>query len=126
MIVLDTVALIYWTTLPKLLTTAAERAIAEANSIVISSISIWEIAVKAQRGRMDLPVPFDTYYARLLKLENLAIHPVAAQTWITSAEFDWRHRDPADRVIVATATLLNCPLVTADKAIATFYPATVW
>ena len=50
MIVLDTVTLIYWTLFPNLLTNLAKRAITDADTLVISSISIWEIAIKAKRG----------------------------------------------------------------------------
>jgi PIN domain nuclease of toxin-antitoxin system len=46
--------------------------------------------------------------------------------WVVAASLDWQHRDPADRVIVATATLLKCPLITSDRVIADFYTSTIW
>lgn len=126
MIVLDTVALIYWTVRPEFQSPKAAQAIANADEIVISSISIWEIAVKSRKGHLDLTVPLQEFLVGLERIPNLQIHPVDVQTWLLSAELDWKHRDPADRVIVATARLLSCPVVTADKVIAAFYPATVW
>jgi PIN domain nuclease of toxin-antitoxin system len=126
MVVLDTVALVYWTVLPNRLTRAASRAINNDDNIVISSISIWEIAIKAKRGHIDLSVSLDDYVDRLVKLEKLDIRAVYMDTWLTAAGFDWQHRDPVDRVIVATATRLNCPLVTSDRVIAEYYPRTIW
>lgn len=41
-------------------------------------------------------------------------------TWLKSLELEWEHRDPADRVIVATALLRGTPLVTADDQIQRF------
>jgi PIN domain nuclease of toxin-antitoxin system len=125
-IVLDTVTLIYWTLFPHLLTTAASQAITEAEKLVISSISIWEFAIKAKRGRIDLTVSLEEYVSRLVQLKNLEIRSVDVETWLTTSGLDWAHRDPADRTIVATATLLDCPLVTPDRVIGNFYPATVW
>ena len=40
--------------------------------------------------------------------------------------FNWIHRDPADRTIVATAVRLNAPLVTSDQTIHAFYARSVW
>jgi PIN domain nuclease of toxin-antitoxin system len=126
MVVLDTVALVYWTVLPNRLTQAASRAINNADIIAISSISIWEIAIKAKRGHIDLSISLEEYINRLAKLDSLEIRPVDVETWVLSAGFDWPHRHPADRVIVATATLLNCPLITSDRVIGEFYAATIW
>jgi PIN domain nuclease of toxin-antitoxin system len=126
MIVLDTVALLYWTILPQRLTPAAGRAISGEDFIVVSSISIWEIAVKTKRGHIDLSVSLEEYIDRLAKLESLEIRSVDVETWVLSSGFDWPHRDPADRVIVATATILNCPLVTSDRVIGDFYAAVIW
>ena len=126
MIVLDTVTLIYWTLFPNLLTNLAKRAITDADTLVISSISIWEIAIKAKRGRIDLGVSLEEYVNRLTRLENFDIRSVDVETWLGTAGLDWEHRDPADRAIVATAILLDCPLVTPDRAIRSFYADTIW
>ena len=52
MIVLDTSALLFWTLDPAQLTPAAAQAIEQADRIVVSSISIWEIALKVKRGSL--------------------------------------------------------------------------
>lgn len=62
----------------------------------------------------------------LEQIPQLQILPVDGATWLLSAELDWPHRDPADRVIVATAMSFGCPLITSDRAIGGFYAATVW
>jgi PIN domain nuclease of toxin-antitoxin system len=125
-IVLDTVTLIYWTVRPELLSSIAKQAIADADTLVISSISIWELAIKSRKGHIDLTVPIREYVSELEQVPQLQIKPVDEETWLVSTELDWQHRDPADRVIVATATLLKCPLVTSDRVIAGFYASTIW
>ena len=126
MIVLDTSALLYWTLDPEHLSTPARQAIQEADQIIISSISIWEIALKIKRGKLEIPLPIREFVVRLQNLGKLEILPVDVQTWLDNLELDWDHRDPADRTIVAIATRRACPLVTSDAAIANFYLQTVW
>jgi PIN domain nuclease of toxin-antitoxin system len=126
LIVLDTSVLIYWNLDPVKLTEAAEQAIKEADQIIVSSISIWEMGLKAKRGRLELPLSIAEYTQRLQKLERLEITPVDVNIWLENLSLNWGHRDPADRTIVATASLLNCPLVTSDRTIRAFYKQSIW
>src|SRR4030042_431626 len=126
MVVLDTSALLYWTLDPAQLSPAARRAIDGAGQLVVSSISIWEIALKVKRGKLSLPMAMSDYAGRLQQLEDLEIRPVDVQTWLDNLDLEWEHRDPADRTIVAIATRLACPLVSSDGMIANFYPQTTW
>jgi PIN domain nuclease of toxin-antitoxin system len=126
MVVLDTSALLFWTLDPVQLSAQANLAIEKANHLVVSSISVWEIALKVKRGKLDLPLPVDDYVERLSQLERLEILSVDVQMWLDNLRLDWDHRDPADRTIVAIARRLDCPLVTSDRVIAGFYQKTVW
>ncbi len=126
MIVLDTSALLYWTLDPAQLSLAARQAIEGAGQLVVSSISIWEIALKVKRGKLGLPLAMGDYVERLQQLERLEIRPVDVQAWLDNLALDWEHRDPADRTIVALATRLACPLVSSDGVILDFYPQTIW
>jgi len=111
---------------PIKLSPAARKAIDSASRLVVSSISIWEIALKVKRGKLVLPLSVSDYVERLQRLEKLDILSVDVQTWLDNLALDWDHRDPADRTIVAIATRLDCPLVTSDRVIADFYSATIW
>lgn len=126
MIVLDTSALIYWSIDPTKLSTTARRAIEGAEKILVSSITIWEIALKVKRGKLTLPLPPVEYVERLRHVEKLEFRSVDVVTWLDNIELDWSHRDPADRTIVATAARLDCPLISSDGVIAEFYNQTIW
>lgn len=126
MVVLDTSTLIYWTLIPDALSEQASTAIAAAEAIVISSISIWEIALKVKRGKLELPLTPVELVAKLEATDRVRIEPVTPAIWLASVDLDWEHKDPADRTIVASANLLQCPLVTSDLAIQSFYPAAIW
>ena len=126
MIVLDTAALLFWTLDPAQLSSKARQAIQDADRIVVSSISVWEIALKVKRQKLIIPLSIADYVERLQRLEALEILPVDVQTWLENLDLPWEHRDPADRTIVALATRFGCPLVTSDSRIADYYSATVW
>ena len=126
MVVLDTSALLFWTLDRPKLSAAAASAIADADRILVSSISIWEIGIKVSKGRLSIPVPVREYAERLQLVDRVEILPVDTETWLTNLDLQWEHRDPADRSIVATALLRSCPLVTSDTTIRAFYPQSVW
>lgn len=126
MIVLDTSALIFWTLDPQRLSPKAKQAIEQADRILISSISIWEIALKVKHRKLDIPLAMNEYVDRLHRLGNLEILAVDIQTWLDNVNLPWDHRDPADRTIVALAARNDCPLITSDAIIANFFAKTIW
>jgi PIN domain nuclease of toxin-antitoxin system len=92
-----------------------------------SAISIWELGVKIQRGKLDLGIPIEEFARRLETSATIELLSVNTATWLRSLELSWDHRDPADRVIVATALLQGVPLVTADEEIHRFGGVTcIW
>ncbi len=126
MLVLDTSALFYWTLDPLQLSATARQAIQEADRLLVSSISIWEIALKVKRGTLQIPLSIEQYVAKLQRAAQLEILPVDTTTWLESVALDWEHRDPADRVIVALARQLKLPLVSNDRKIASFFSNMIW
>ena len=126
MVLLDTSTLVFWTLDQERLTPVAAKAIAEADRVCISSISIWEIGIKVRKENLALPLSVEEFAAKLERTDRVELLPVDVRPWMGNLELDWDHRDPADRTIVATASLLNCPLVTSDKLILDFYPRAIW
>jgi len=126
MILLDTSGLIFWTLDPKMLSQKASTTIEESEQLAISSISIWEIGIKLKSGKLLLPLPLRDYVDRLKLLDKFTILPVNEGIWIKNVELEWDHKDPADRTIVATASILACPLITSDDKIRRFYSDSIW
>ena len=126
MVLLDTSALVFWTLDPDRLSQAAEQAISDYDRIALSAISIWEIGIKVKREQLLIPVSIQEFTDKLEQVDRIDILPVCTRTWIKSLELDWDHRDPADRIIVATASLNACPIVTSDSIIQAFYSQTIW
>lgn len=131
MILLDTHALIWFIDNPKLLSTKARREINRAfnlQKIYISQISYWEISMLVAKGRLVFNIQLKEWLEsveRLPQCTSVGITPsIAAINYELSDTF---HGDPADRIIVATATVLNVPLVTKDKVIGNYKKIkTIW
>jgi PIN domain nuclease of toxin-antitoxin system len=127
-IVLDTSAVLRWTLQPDALSAEARRAIADslaADVCYMSTISFWEIALKSRQGRLSIGLPIAEYVSRVARISGLSVLPVDTATWIHNVHLDWAHRDPADRTIVAIATMRRASIVTSDREIATFYRDTI-
>ena len=122
MIVLDTHALLWWALDPDRLSPAAAASVREMERRggFASAISIWELGIKIQRGKLDLGISIEEFARRIDKSATVQLLAVDTATWLRSLELPWDHRDPADRVIVATALLQGVPLITADAEIHRF------
>lgn len=126
MVVLDTSTLLYWTLDPDKIPGAVAEVIGNADRILVSSITIWEIGVKLKRGKLEIPLSLREYVEGIAHVDRVEILAVDVPTWIESLDLDWQHRDPADRVIVATAVRHGCALVSPDAAMAGYYARTLW
>jgi PIN domain nuclease of toxin-antitoxin system len=121
-IVLDTHALLWWALDPARLSATATATVSEMerHGGFASAISIWELGVKVQRGKLDLGISIDEFTRRVDRSGVVELVAVDTAIWLRSLGLEWDHRDPADRVIVATALVRGVPLLTVDDAIHRF------
>ena len=129
MIVLDTHALLWWALDPDQLSDTALATIAEMERRggFASAISLWELGIKVQRRKLELPISIEELTRRIERGGVVEFIAVDTQTWLRSLSLKWGHRDPADRVIVATALLRGLPLLTKDEIIREYSEiVTVW
>lgn len=90
----------------------------EADAVLISAITLWEVAKLVQLGRLSLSVPLDSWVEQALAYPKVQVAPLSPAIAIGSSTLPQPfHKDPADEIIVATARVLNCPLLTYDGKI---------
>jgi PIN domain nuclease of toxin-antitoxin system len=103
------------------LSAEARRAISGAlgaGLLHIAAISLWELALLASRGRIVLGKPTNLWLGAALAEPAPIIEPLSARVAVESYELPAAfHRDPADRMIVATARVINAILMTRDRRI---------
>ena len=119
MIVADTHVIIWDALKPELLSSKAKKAIREANrqdGIIFCEISLWEIAMLMKKGRLSIEVNFQEFIKLVSDSNNYifkGISPKVAE--LSTHLFAVTNKDPADRIISATAIIEQAKLVTSDK-----------
>ncbi len=131
MIVLDTHAWIWWLSNPENLSTKALTAIEDSISrkgVYVSSISVWEMAVLVMRRRLKLTMNIEDWISIAESLPFLHFIPVDNHIAIKSVHLpDFSYNDPADRIIIATATALKATLITKDVRMLNYsHVKTLW
>ena len=131
MIVIDTHILIWWVSGDKKLSNAAKNIIKKTlvdSEVIISSISVWEISMLIEKERLVISMDIESWINEVSSIEGVRFMPVDNEIGIKSTKLPGDfHKDPADRIIVATARKLAVALVTADEKIIEYpYVKTIW
>lgn len=98
-------------------TSAIQEALSR-DALYLSPISLWEIALKASRGKLDLPHPVSAWMHRAVNFPGLHLTPITVEIACECAELPAEfHGDPADRIIAATARAERLTLLTQDRTL---------
>jgi PIN domain nuclease of toxin-antitoxin system len=90
-------------------------------TVLLSAVTAWEIALLVDGRRIDLDIPVDAWVKRFLDRPGVEEAPLSHRAASRAYQLhQLEHRDPADRLLIATAIELACPLVTYDTRIARF------
>ena len=120
-LVLDTHAWVWWISKPEKLSRKQRAAIDRArrrggDTLFLSVISAWEVALLVQGGRLRLPVQLESWLEQAMSIPGLEIAPLTVPVIGGAARLTGL-RDPADMLIVATALHHGAPLITNDERI---------
>lgn len=119
MIVADTHVVVWDALHRRRLSRRAREAFDEANAgdgIILCDISLWEIAMLMEAGRLKVDAAYSEFIGTVLKSNAYRLQSITPDVAELSARlFADAHKDPADRIIAATAIVLQAPLVTADE-----------
>jgi len=93
----------------------------DGGTIYLSAVSAWEIALLIDAERIVLDVPAESWIERFVDRPGVDTVPLSYRAASRAYYFHHlKHRDPVDRLLIATAIELECPLVTYDKQILQF------
>lgn len=115
-VLLDTHVVHWWSAEPKRVSSAARKALENADELVVAAISWYELAWLARHERIAVTVPIRSWLDGLAsQLRTIGVTPAVAETAVgLPASFTG---DPADRLIYATAIEHSLDLVTKDRSI---------
>lgn len=116
MIVLDTHIWVNWiiggdTSLPKTVVDALQS----EDRWAISAISCFELSLLVKRGKLELPIPTAEWIIEATTNSGIELLPLTCEIAQQSVLLSDIHRDPADRIIIATAIAHNAKLASVDS-----------
>lgn len=98
------------------------------NEVYLSAISLWEILLKHQAGRLALPKPIDPerFYIEQREAHRIAPLPLAEEAVVQMVKLPALHRDPFDRMLICQAIAHGLVVCTPDRAIQQYPVRTLW
>ena len=114
-LLLDTCALIWLGNGDPALSLDARQVIEESEEVYVSPISLWEVSNKCRKGKLQLKFPLREWFDRILQRYQLEILPLTNEVMFLAGELPEHHKDPADRMIIASAMVNGLVVATADK-----------
>jgi PIN domain nuclease of toxin-antitoxin system len=122
-LLLDTHALIWWLGQDPQLSERAAAAISLAgNSVHVSIVSAWEIAIKQSRGKLNMPGDL----GHAIEVQRFDLLPITLVHIAHLRTLPAHHRDPFDRMLLAQAAAEDLTFVSGDRKMAAYGLAMLW
>jgi PIN domain nuclease of toxin-antitoxin system len=127
MIVLDTHIWVWWVDNSPRLTERLRELVEDHQSsgLGVSIFSCWEVAKLVEKGRMELTCPVSEWLDAGLAYPSVQLLELTLPIVVQATQLEGFHNDPADQIIVATAQVNGCPLLTIDTKIVNYPPVQV-
>ena len=104
----------------------ARDTFAGPTGLSLSIASFWEILIKVQSGKLNLPRPAGPYVLRKLAENGIEMLPISIDHLLAIERLPMHHRDPFDRMLSAQSLEENLPIVTADPTVARYDVNMIW
>ena len=114
-LLLDTHVFIWWADQQESLSATALAALKdEANELILSVASVWEMQIKVQLGKLKLSMPLEELVATQVETNDIRILPVELAHVLALNALPFHHKDPFDRLLIAQSIKEDVKLVSAD------------
>ena len=124
--ILDTHAIIWYVEdSPELPKSIADIIDNPENDICISSVSLWEIALKASLGKLDLELPLEEFLLNI-KSRDFTLFQIEDEYLCRLSSLAYIHKDPFDRLIISTAIAEGITIITIDENIKKYAVSCIW
>ena len=123
----DTHSFVWWADEPAKLSATALAALEDENNrLILSDVSIWEMQIKVQLGKMKLKMPLPDLIESQKRDNDVAILPIKTEHILALDSFPFHHKDPFDRLLMAQSKVENLTIVTLDPEFLTYGVKLLW
>ena len=98
----------------------------EANELLLSVASVWEMQIKIQLGKLKLSLPLKELVKNQQETNNLTVSPVSLPHVLALDALPFHHKDPFDRMLVAQAIVADMTIVSNDEILSAYGVARLW
>jgi PIN domain nuclease of toxin-antitoxin system len=124
---LDTHTLIWWSIDPIRLSQQARNLLDdESNTVFLSIISVWEMQIKLQIGKLTLQMPLPELIKDQQETNDLQLLPIELTHIYALTNLPNHHRDPFDRLLIAQATVEQVPIISIDSVFDNYPIQRLW
>ncbi len=126
-LLLDTHTFIWLDNAPTRLSQQVRNAIEEFDNILLlSMVSVWEIQIKVQLGRLDIPNGVANLIQRQRESNGIELLPITISHILALNELPFHHGDPFDRLLISQARVEDLIMVTKDDNISKYPVDLLW
>lgn len=126
-LLLDTHAFIWWANEPEKLSQKALIACKDdSNSLILSVISVWEMQIKTQLGKLKISRPVEQLIETQQQGNGLQVLPVELAHVLGLSSLPSHHKDPFDRLLIAQTKVEGATLVSADAIFSSYGVNVLW
>jgi PIN domain nuclease of toxin-antitoxin system len=97
-----------------------------ANQIFVSAVTVWEMAIKSNIGKLPLPSAPDIWVRARLTEHSFDLLPIRNEHVFRTFGLPLHHRDPFDRLLVAQCISENMPLISSDTRMQLYPIEVIW
>lgn len=120
-LLLDTHTFIWWDSEPTKLSKRAQQLCTDkANTMLLSVVSIWEMQIKLQLGKLTLGMPIAAIIDSQQKTNNIQLLPITVNHVLALDSLPTHHKDPFDRLLIAQANVEDAVLISRDPMLAKY------
>ncbi len=126
-LLLDTHTFIWWDSEPAQLSQQAlDLCQDQANTLILSVVSVWEMQIKSQLGKLKLNLPLAQIVENQQRINEVHVLPAKLGHILELDNLPLHHKDPFDRLLIAQAQIEDAVLVSKDSAFSGYSVETVW
>jgi PIN domain nuclease of toxin-antitoxin system len=96
------------------------------NERLLSTASLWEMAIKHSLGKLSLGQPFEVLIPQQLERNSIEILPITVAHLAVVVTLPFHHRDPFDRLLIAQAAVERLSVLTVDPAFDAYAVERLW
>ena len=96
------------------------------DNVFLNSISFWEIFIKVHKGKLILGESAKSFSEKIIRSGKVNVFDSNWEDFLLASSLNWRHPDPIDRILVASAKRRNWKFLSKDQEIKKYFRDTYW